>query len=365
MGLYTSIVRPLAFRLEAEHAHHLAIKLGGTVAWAAPALRPLLAVSDPRLETTVAGIRFPHPIGLAAGYDKNGLSTETLAALGFGSVEVGSVTIDASDGNPKPRLWRLPEDRAVVVHYGMPNDGAAAVKGRVEGLRLSVPLGLNIAVTNRGKGAPPLRADQIIEEYVAAARMLAPHADYLMLNMSCPNTEDGRDFFAERAHIDQFLAALGSMGLKIPVFMKVSPVGGIEAVERVLATAEPHSFVSGFMFNLSPAKPPGLRTPEAVLRAMPGAVSGPAACSKLTDLCITECYRRMDRKRFALIGAGGVTTAEDAYAKIRIGSSLVQLLTAMVYEGPLLARRIALGLAQLLERDGFKSVSEAVGVDVR
>ena len=365
MGLYTSIVRPLAFRLEAEHAHHLAIKLGGSVAWAAPALRPLLAVSDPRLETTVAGIRFPHPIGLAAGYDKSGLSIAMLAALGFGSVEIGSVTIDASDGNPKPRLWRLPEDRAVVVHYGMPNDGAAAVKERIEGLRLPAPLGVNIAVTNRGKGAPPLSARGIIEEYVAAARMLAPYADYLMLNMSCPNTEDGRDFFIERAHIDQCLAELGAAGLKIPVFMKVSPVGGLEAMERVLAAAEPHPFVSGFMFNLSPAKPPGLRTPEAVLRTMPGAVSGPAACSKLTDFCIAECYRRMDRRRFALVGAGGVFTAEDAYAKVRIGAWLVQLLTAMVYEGPLLARRIALGLARLLERDGFKSVSEAVGVDVR
>jgi dihydroorotate dehydrogenase (fumarate)/dihydroorotate dehydrogenase len=247
----------------------------------------------------------------------------------------------------------------------MPNDGAAAVEERIEDLHLPVPLGVNIAVTNRGKGAPPLRADEIVEEYVAAARMLAPHADYLMLNMSCPNTEDGRDFFIERTHIDQCLAELGAAGLNIPVFMKVSPVGGLEAVERVLAAAEPHGFVSGFMFNLSPVKPPGLRTPEAVLRTMPGAVSGPAACSKLTDFCIAECYRRMDRNRFVLVGAGGVFTAEDAYAKIRIGASLVQLLTAMVYEGPLLARRIARGLAQLLERDGFKSVNEAVGVDVR
>jgi dihydroorotate dehydrogenase len=365
MSVYTSVVRPLAFRLEAERAHQLAIKLGGSVAWAARAVRPLLAVSDPRLETTVAGIRFPHPVGLAAGYDKNGHSIETLAALGFGSVEIGSVTIDASDGNPKPRLWRLPEDRAVVVHYGMPNDGAAAVKTRIEGLSLPVPLGVNIAVTNRGRGAPPLTAHQIVEEYVAAARMLSPYADYLMLNMSCPNTEDGRDFFVERAHIDQCLAALGAADLRIPVFMKVSPVGGIEAVERVLAAAEPHAFVSGFMFNLSPMKPPGLRTPEAVLRTMPGAVSGPAACSQLTDLCIAECYRRMDRRRFALVGAGGVFTAADAYAKIRNGASLVQLLTALVYEGPLLARRIARGLSRLLERDGFKSVSEAVGADVR
>jgi dihydroorotate dehydrogenase (fumarate)/dihydroorotate dehydrogenase len=253
----------------------------------------------------------------------------------------------------------------VVVHYGMPNEGARAVKSRIKRLRLPVPLGINIAVTNRGVGAPPLKPDAIIEEYVAAARLLAPHADYLMLNMSCPNTEDGRDFFAERAHIEMCLSALGAIGLRVPVFMKVSPVGGVAAVERVLAAAEPHAVVSGFMFNLSPGKPAGLKTPDAVLRALPGAVSGPAACSVLTDRCIAECYRRMDRRRFVLIGAGGVATGEDAYAKIRRGASLVQLLTAMVYEGPLLARRVALGLARLLERDGFKSVAEAVGADVR
>lgn len=365
MGFYSTVVRPLAFRLEAEQAHQLAVKLGANMAWAAPGLAPLFAVTDPRLATTVCGIRFPHPIGLAAGYDKSGHSVETLAALGFGSVEIGSVTIDPSDGNPKPRLWRLPDDRAVVVHYGMPNDGARAVKARFEHLHLPVPLGVNIAVTNRGKGAPPLKADAIIEEYVAAARLLAPHADYLMLNMSCPNTEDGRDFFVERAHIEDCLKALGGIGLKLPVFMKVSPVGGVAAVERVLAAADGHAVVSGFMFNLSPAKPPGLRTPEAVLRTMPGAVSGPAACSVLTDQCMTECYRRMDRKRHVLIGAGGVVTAEDAYAKIRRGASLVQLLTALVYEGPLLARRIARGLSRLLERDGFTSVADAVGADLR
>ncbi len=132
MGFYSSVVRPMAFRLDAEQAHNLAIRLGANMAWAAGGLRPLLAVDDLRLETTVAGVRFAHPIGLAAGYDKNGHSVEFLAALGFSSVEVGSVTIDPSDGNPKPRLWRLPEDRGVVVHYGMPNDGARAVAARLE-----------------------------------------------------------------------------------------------------------------------------------------------------------------------------------------------------------------------------------------
>jgi dihydroorotate dehydrogenase len=365
MGLYTSVIRPLAFRMEAERAHHIAIKLGGAMAWAAPALGPLLAAHDPRLAITVRGVRFPNPIGLAAGYDKSGQSVATLAALGFGSVEIGSVSIDPSQGNPKPRLWRLPQDRALLVHYGMQNDGARVVAGRVKNLHLPVPLGINIAVTNRGIDAPPLDPDHVIAEYVDAARLLAPHADYLMLNLACPNTADGRDFFLDADNMRNCTAALAGLGLKLPVFMKSSPAGGIAAVERVLAAADGHDFIAGFMFNQIPGKPETLKTPEAMWRDLPGTVSGPPDAYRETVAATAECFRRMDRKRYVLVSAGAVTTAEDAYTQIRNGATLVQLFTAMVYEGPLMVRRIVRGLARLLERDGFGSVEEAVGADIR
>ena len=365
MGFYSSVVRPLAFRLEAERAHHFAIALGAGTAWVAPALRPLLAIKEPRLEIQVAGLQFAHPIGLAAGFDKSGEAVATLASLGFGSVEIGSISIDPSNGNPKPRLWRLPEDGALLVHYGMQNDGAQAVAERVRGLRLPVPLGINIAVTNRGPSAPPLDPDAIVGEYVGAARELAPHADYLMLNLSCPNTADGRDFFLDQRNLSNCLAALAALDLRVPVFAKVSSLGGIDAVERVLSAAGNHCFVSGFMFNQPPGRPPTLRTPEATWRGLPGTVSGVPDSYRLAEFCTAECYRRMDRKRHVLIAAGAVTTAEAAYAKIRGGASLVQLFTGLVYEGPLLARRVARGLVRLLERDGFANVGEAVGADVR
>ena len=365
MGLYSSVVRPLAFRLEAERTHHLAIKLGASMAWAAPSLTPLFAVSEPSLVTTVAGLRFPHPIGLAAGYDKSGESVATLAALGFGSVEIGSVSIDPSDGNPRPRLWRLPEDRALLVHYGMQNDGARVVAGRVKNLHLPVPLGINIAVTNRGVGAPPLSPDRIVGEYTDAARVLAPHADYLMLNLSCPNTADGRDFFIDGKNTKACIDALGGLKLKIPVFMKASSAGGVAAIERVLEAAHGHDFIAGFMFNQLPGKPEKLNSPESMWRSLPGTVAGPPSVYRAPMANTAECYRRMDKRKYVLLSAGAVSTAEDAYAKIRNGASLVQLFTAMVYEGPLLARRIAHGLARLLERDGFKSVADAVGADVR
>jgi dihydroorotate dehydrogenase len=248
------------------------------------------------------------------------------------------------------------------VHYGLPNDGAAAIAERLIRARLPVPLGINLVVTNRGPGAAALNADQIIGEYAAAAKAMAPHADYLMLNLSCPNTVDGRDFFADARHLDACLATLSEARLRLPVFLKVSPLGGVEAIERVLAAADGRDFVSGFMFNLPPVKPEAMRTPEAVWREMRGAVSGPPA-APLADICIRESFRRMDRKRHVLIGAGGVSTAADAYAKIRLGASLVQLLTALVYQGPGVVRTITTGLAQLLARDGVKNVADVVGVD--
>jgi dihydroorotate dehydrogenase (fumarate)/dihydroorotate dehydrogenase len=362
MRFYSRFIRPLAFQLDPETAHHLAIAAGAHLGWAAGAMRTATCIDDDRLAADVAGLHFPNPIGLAAGFDKSGSAIRALAGLGFGSVEIGSISIDPSSGNPKPRLWRLPGDEAIVVHYGLPNDGAEAIAKRLAGTRLPVPLGINLVVTNRGPGAATLNADQIIGEYVAAAKAMAPHADYLMLNLSCPNTVDGRDFFADAAHLDACLTALGEMKPGLPVFLKVSPLGGIEAIERVLAAADGRDFISGFMFNLPSVKPQGMRSPAQMWRELPGAVSGlPAA--PLADLCIRETFRRMDRKRHVLIGAGGISTAEEAYAKIRLGASLVQLLTALIYQGPGVVRTITKGLAALLARDGVKNVADIVGVD--
>ena len=361
MGFYR-LVRPLIFQLDAETAHHLVIGCLERTRWLAPTMDAVLRATDPKLEVTIAGLRFPNPIGLAAGFDKNGTATPMLAAMGFGSVEIGSISLDASIGNPRPRLFRLPQDRAVVVHYGLPNDGAAAVANRLATIALPVPLGINIVATNRGPRGGSRTKDQIIGEYVSAAKILARHADYLMFNLSCPNTEDCGDFFADRGCLDACLQALGGAGLSCPVFLKMSPRGGVEAIERLLAAAEPHEFVSGFMFNLPPGKPAGLATPESIWRDMPGAVSGRPAAA-VADFSIRETFRRMDRKRFAIIGAGGVFSAEDAYVKIRLGASLVQLLAALVYEGPGVVAKITRGLGTLLQRDGFTHVSQAVGID--
>lgn len=362
--MYKSLIRPLLFRLDAETVHDRAI-CACRIAGAIPPVRAVAAwryrVRDERLAGDVAGVRFPNPVGLAAGYDKSGKAVRMMAALGFGFVEIGSISADPSDGNPRPRLWRLPEDRAICVHYGLPNDGAEVVAKRLGGSRFHVPLGINIVKTNRGIDAPPESEEAILEDYCTSVSALKDAGDYLNLNLSCPNTEMGRDFFATRGNTAWLLMRLRELDIRCPLFLKISPVGGIEAIERLLEEVEPFPFVSGFMFNLPPRKPHGLKTPHSVWKSLPGAVAGLPVRDPL-DERLRELYRRMDRSRYRIMASGGIFTAEDAYAKIRMGASLVQLMTGMIYEGPGLVARINKGLCRLLERDGFRSVSEAVGV---
>lgn len=363
MGIYRTLLRPTLFRLDAERVHDRTIRaceLLGGFGPACSALARLYGFRDPRLESEVCGIRFPNPVGLAAGFDKSGRAVRTLAALGFGHLEIGSVSADPSEGNPGPRLWRLPQDRAIIVNYGLPNDGAGAVARRLAHMRLPIPLGINIVKTNRGVDVPQESGDEIIDDYLRSARLLMNHADYLNLNLSCPNTETGRDFFADAAKTRLLLDALRSLDIPCPLLLKVSPLGGVRAIESLLAAVEGADFVSGFVFNLPPGKPDTLVSPPDALEDRPGAVSGKRVEDLIND-CIKELYCRMDRSRYHIIGVGGVFSADDAYRKIRLGASLVQLLTALVYEGPGIVKTINRGLVRLLERDGFANVAEAVG----
>jgi dihydroorotate dehydrogenase len=365
MSFYTYLIRPLLFRCDPEWTHDGAIRVGRLVG-ALPPLRWLLtaayAYHDPRLRVELCGIGFRNPLGLAAGFDKNGHTAEAMAAIGCGHVEIGSISADPSSGNPRPRLFRLPQDRAIVVHYGLPNEGAEAIAARLGKKRSRVPLGINLVKTNRGIDAPPDGDEAIIDDYVRSMRVLKDAGDYFCLNLSCPNTETGRNFFAETGNIRRLMDALGDLEIDRPVFLKVSPLGGVEGMEGMLEEVEGVDIVSGFVFNLPPNKPDGLRTPRQLVDSLPGAVSGKPV-EGIMDDCIGELYRRMDRDRYRIIGIGGVFSAEDAYRKIRLGASLVQVLTALVFEGPGVVGRINRGLVRLLERDGFESVGEAVGVD--
>ena len=364
MGLYDGWLRPLLFRVEAERAHDAAIQ-AGRLASIAPLrwlVASLFAHRDPRLEIAAAGRRWSHPVGLAAGFDKNGVAVDGIAALGFSHVEIGSVSADPSSGNPRPRLFRLPADEAIVVHYGLPNRGAEEIAGRLASRRLHTVLGVNVVKTNRGPGAGAESGEVIVQDYLRSIRALHDQADYFTLNLSCPNTENGRNYFADGARVEELLLAVEEAHPPVPVFLKVGPLGGTRALDDLLQAASGVSVVAGFAFNLAPGKPPGLQTPAAVTGPMPGALAGRPIRNQM-DQRIRELYRRMDRQRYVIVGIGGVFTAADAYRKIRAGATLVQLLSALVYRGPGVVREIKAGLGRLLERDGLGSIQEAVGLD--
>lgn len=366
MNLYRPLVRPLLFGADAETVHGLAIRaaeLASASHWLCSAVATRNTGASERLRVDVAGLHFATPLGLAAGFDKSARAVPLLGALGFGHVEVGSISAEPSAGNPKPRLFRIPLDRGIVVNYGLPNDGAERVAARLAGLRERAPLGINIVSTNRGSSAASVSDEDVIADYLASVRRLAPVAGYLCLNLSCPNTREGRGFFHEPERLARLLQGLDATDISKPLFLKVAPFASLAELETFLATVAPARCVTGFSVNLPPGKPSGLKTPAAVLSAMPGAVSGPAAAAA-ADRTLRELYRRMNRSRYRLIGSGGVFTAEDAYRKIRLGATLVQLMTALIYEGPGIARTINRNLDRLLEVDGVAHVSDVVGVDV-
>ena len=356
MGIYTNLVRPLVFRADAENMHAAAIRAAAALSASEMACRAVNAFclrSRPRLQCSVAGLTFRNPLGLAAGYDKNGRAVPFLAALGFGHIEIGSVSADPSEGNPKPRLWRLPGERGLIVNYGLPNDGADLVAKRLVRSRTPVPVGVNIVNTNRGAQVCPLHEDAIIADYVRSIRRLDAHAAYLMLNLSCPNTQDGRAFVSDARRLRLLLEAVRDAAPSKPVFLKIAPFPDARSLESFLEQVDASPLIRGFGINLAPGTPPS---------APPGAVSG-APCRERMDRAAAELYRRMDRKRYALIATGGVFSAADAYRQIRLGASLVQFLTALVFEGPGIVRRMVAGLDVLLARDGFASISGAMGVD--
>ncbi len=363
MDLYKTIIRPVLFRTDPERIHNFSISTGEKLGHFQPvisSLHSMFCVKDERLKTTVCDMDFSNPTGLAAGYDKSGNAIPFLESFGFGHVEIGSVSAQSSSGNPKPRLFRLPKDNALLVHYGLQNEGADVIAERLKRIKHRNPLGINIVKTNNGINASVDSEADILQDYIKSTLLLRDKADYLTYNMSCPNTEMGRDFFADKRHILDFLLALRELNIKCPVFLKISPVGGVATIEKYLEAVDGFDFISGFIFNLPPGKMVPLKTSKEIWQNLPGAVSGKPVESML-NICIAEMYQRMDRSRYHIIGVGGIFSAGDAYLKIRLGCSLVQLLTGFVYGGPALVKRINRGLVELVEKDGFGNIAEAVG----
>ncbi len=362
MSFYRYCIRPILFRFDPEWIHSRTLELGEWVGMSPRVmniLASLLVFEDPRLKSQIAGLQFPNPVGLAAGFDKSGRAIKALSKMGFGSVEIGSVSEGASNGNPKPRLFRLPEDDAVVVNYGVPNDGAKIIADRIVATPISVPLGVNLVETNTGQA---ITASEVVTEFVSAARSFTDQTDYLSLNLNCPNTSAGGSVFEDWQVLRDLMERYRDIESLPPVFLKFTATTEAKKIEGILNAVDGFDFVAGFIFNLPPGKPYELRTRKEVLDRMPGTLAGMPTFEFMND-AIRVWYPLIDRARHVIIGSGGIFSSEDAYLKIKLGASLLQIYTALIYRGPGLVKKINRGLCSLLERDGFGHLSEAIGVD--
>ena len=330
--------------LDPERAHELALRAlaRGLGLQGGP-------VTGPRLATVVAGLALPNPVGIAAGFDKQAEAVDATLSTGVGFVEVGGVTLRPQPGNPRPRVFRLREDCAVINRFGLNSDGAEAVRARLAFRRerggvVGVNLGAN-------KDSPDRAAD-----YAALVETFADAADFLTINVSSPNTERLRDLQGAAA-LDALLAPCVERAGRARLFLKLAPdlaEGELEAAAEVALARG----VAGIVATNTTTSRAGLRSPEA---AEAGGLSGRPLFAPSTE--ILRRLRRITDGRCALIGVGGVESAETAYAKIRAGADAVQLYTALIYRGISLGGEIVAGLDKLLARDGFATVAEAVGVD--
>ena len=341
MALY-SLLRPLVFTLDAERAHRLTIQGLKLLP-----VRPPPG-QHPRLAIELAGLRFPNPVGLAAGFDKDAEVFGQMLGLGFGFVEAGTLTPRPQAGNPKPRLFRLAEDRAVINRFGFNNGGLAAARTRLQGRRRERGIvGINI-------GANKDSADRIAD-YVAGVREMAPLADYLTVNISSPNTP-GLRALQDKAALDALLAAViaarGASGP--PVFLKLAP--DLEPADIDDIAALTVGRIDALIVSNTTITRPALRSAH-------GGEAGGLSGAPLRGLALQRLrdFRAATGGAIPLIAVGGIASGADAMERIVAGASLVQLYSALVYEGPGLATRIVRELDNLLARDGFATLAEAVG----
>ncbi|MEO6392733.1 MAG: quinone-dependent dihydroorotate dehydrogenase [Pyrinomonadaceae bacterium] len=361
--LYRSIIRPLLFQLPAESAHEFGLS---TLRFASsnPLTRGFLSrgySSPPSLAIERFGLKFTNPVGIAAGFDKNGVAARGLAALGFGFVEVGTVTHLPQPGNDKPRLFRLPHDHAVINRLGFNNRGAAALADRLHRSRPDCVLGVNIGKSKR------VELENAVDDYLASFELVHSVADYVTINVSSPNTPNLRELqrpevLRELLNTLQFrnreLGAKSGVG-PVPLLVKIAPDLRDDELASIIESAV-EAGLSGIIATNTTVSREGLKSSaEEVASCGAGGLSGRPLTKGSTDM-IAKIYR-MAGDKLTIVGVGGVFNAHDAWEKISAGASLIQIYTGMIYEGAGIARQINAGLAELLAQHGFNSLEEAVG----
>jgi dihydroorotate dehydrogenase len=340
MGLYT-LLRPLLFRLDPELAHDVALALIGRGVFETG------AAPVEGLEQTFAGIRFSNPLGLAAGVDKNGAAIEQWENLGFGFAEIGTATRLPQPGNPKPRLFRLPAEQALVNSLGFNNHGARALAGRLGAARPSIPIGVNIG---KSRSVPLERA---ISDIAACFKLLAPQADYVAVNVSSPNTPGVRDL-QEKGRLSDLMRAMKEIDSRKPIFVKVSPDLEVAALDDVVEVAH-ECGLSGIIATNTTVRRDVLRVDPQI----EGGLSG-RPLSKLSDDALAYLARSCDPK-LTLIGVGGIFNGEDLFRKIALGAHLCEVYTGFVYGGPSMPRDALRRLRTLMDERGFPDLASLRG----
>jgi dihydroorotate dehydrogenase len=343
-----SLFQPLLFRIDPEQAHRL------TLALLRYAPRLGLRRDPPELQTSAFGLTFSNPLGLAAGLDKDGLAVRAWERLGFGFAEIGTVTPRPQIGNSQPRIWRLPEHHALINRMGFPSDGMDRVASRLGQIRsrpARMPIGVNLG-PNRDTPSK-----QVPEDYAALIRRTAAVCEFIVVNLSSPNTPGLRDFQAPEQMstvVESIQRACGEIGVRPPLLIKLAPDLETMVLAEICAAAIELGLAGIVATNTSLD-----HAALGVVSPFDGGLSGEPL--RLRSREVVASIYRSTRGLMPIIGVGGIAGAEDAYGHIRAGASLVELYTGLIYHGPGLVRRIKSGLRELLMGDGFRSISEAVG----
>jgi dihydroorotate dehydrogenase len=359
--MYASALRPLLFLFSPATAHALAFAALGPIEHSA-SLRALVRATfapprDERLVVRRMGLEFGSPIGLAGGFDKDARRPRALAALGFGHIELGTVTANAQDANPAPNMFRLPKDRALINRLGFPNGGAARAAARLQALRgsVGVPIGVSIG---KSRGVPVENLDAVIADYAAAFDAVRETADFVVVNISSPNTVGLRGM-QDREHAHALLSTLAQRGTKARLLVKIAPDLDEAQIEAVLAASEEVGLAGVVATNTTISRS-GLVTEATRVEAMgAGGLSGPPLRARALEV-VRRARARLG-KEVVVVGVGGVETAEHAMALVRAGADLVQMYTGFIYGGPGTPGRIARELGEMVGREGAKAIGELVG----
>lgn len=362
--VYRTILKPIFFLIDPEFIHESMLKIGeemGRSGFIRVMTAYIFNYDNNILSQKIAGISFSRPVGLAAGFDYEAKLMHILPAIGFGFESIGTITNNAYEGNPKPRLGRLPRSRSLMVNKGFKNEGGRFISGKIALTSFTIPIGISIGRTNTLRLKTQKESiNDIVAAFTTFEKSEAKHS-YYELNISCPNLKGDISFYPPK-NLKELLVEIEKLKVKRPVFIKMPIERSDREVRAMLDVVIKYNSIKGVIFgNLQKnRKDPALSTFE-VARFKVGYFSGKPTEKRSNEL-IKLAYRKYGKK-LVIIGCGGIFSAQDAYNKIKLGASLVQLITGMIYEGPQLVSQIHLGLIDLLKKDGFNHVSEAIGVD--